>query len=358
MTHGKLRWGILSTANIARKNWKAIRHSGNGVVVAVASRSVERSQKFIAECQSACAFENTPQALGSYEELLAAKDIDAVYIPLPTGLRKEWVIRAAQAGKHIVCEKPCANSLEDLREMIETCRRHRVQFMDGVMFMHSTRLPRIREVVDDGTSIGEIKRITSVFSFCGSPEFFAGNIRANSEMERFGCLGDLGWYCIRLALWTMNWQMPRSVSGRILSLAGGPDTTSKSVPTEFSGELLFDGGVSSSFYCSFRTHNEQWAYISGTKGYLRLADFVVPFFGSELVFDVNHTTHSPNGAEAQWRRETIAAHSNGHPTAQESNMFRNFAEQVRSGALNESWPDMALKTQQVMEDCFRAAVTN
>src|SRR5436190_5395351 len=354
MTHEKLRWGILSTANIARKNWKAIRHSGNGVVVAVASRSAERSRQFIAECQSSCSFENTPRALGSYEELLAAKDIDAVYIPLPTGLRKEWVIRAAQAGKHVVCEKPCANSLEDLREMIDACRQHRVQFMDGVMFMHSGRLPRMREVLDDSASIGEIRRITSVFSFCASPEFFTTNVRASSELERFGCLGDLGWYCIRLALWTMNWQMPRSVSGRILS--GGTDSaSSKSVPTEFSGELLFDGGVSSSFHCSFRTHNEQWAYISGTKGYLRLSDFVVPFRGNEVVFDVNQTTLSPNGWEGHWRRETVPEYSNNHPTAQESNTFRNFTEQVRSGTLNESWPDMALKTQQVMEECFRAA---
>jgi len=70
---------------------------------------------------------------------------------------------------------------------------------------------------------------------------------------------------------------------------------------------------------------------------------------------VNQTTLSPNGWEGHWRRETVPEYSNNHPTAQESNMFRNFTEQVRSGTLNESWPDMALKTQQVMEECFRAA---
>ena len=74
--------------------------------------------------------------------MLAAKDVDALYIPLPTGLRKEWVIRAAQAGKHIVCEKPCAINAADLREMVDACRQHRVQFMDGVMFMHSRRLDK------------------------------------------------------------------------------------------------------------------------------------------------------------------------------------------------------------------------
>src|SRR6185436_12380856 len=109
--------------------------------------------------------------LDSYEELITAKGVDAVYVPLPTALRKEWVIRAAEAGKHIVCEKPCATSLADLREMLEACRRHRVQFIDGVMFMHSRRLEEMRAVLDDNASVGEVKRITSAFSFRGSEDF-------------------------------------------------------------------------------------------------------------------------------------------------------------------------------------------
>ena len=358
MTSNKLRWGILSTAQIGRKNWKAIRNSGTSTVVAVASRDGERCQKFIAECQSHAPMEATPRALDSYEQLLASKDIDAVYIPLPTGLRKEWVIRAAEAGKHIVCEKPCATSVADLCEMLDACRRHRVQFIDGVMFMHSRRLEQMRAVLDDGASVGEVKRITSAFSFRGSEEFFAGNIRANSELEPFGCLGDLGWYCIRFALWVMRWQMPRKVSGRILSEGGGGKGRA-GVPAEFSGELLFESGVSSGFYCSFVTANEQWAQVSGSKGYLRVADFVVPFFGSEAAFEVNNAVHSVNGCdfnmEAHWRRFAVPEYSNSHPTSQETNLFRNFAAQVRSGKLNESWFDMALKTQQVMNDCFASS---
>src|SRR5271170_5364629 len=117
----KLRFGILGTADIARKNWKAIFHSGNCEIVAVASRDVERSRKFIAEGQAQVPFSTTPAAFGSYEELLASPDVDAVYIPLPTGLRKEWVMRAAAAGKHVICEKPCAVSAGDLEEMISAC---------------------------------------------------------------------------------------------------------------------------------------------------------------------------------------------------------------------------------------------
>src|SRR5215831_18403407 len=107
MAQAICRWGILGTANIARKNWKAMRHAGNAALVAVASRERGRAQRFIDECQAFVPLPQAPAACGSYEELLGRKDVDAVYIPLPTGMRKEWVVRAAQAGKHVLCEKPC-----------------------------------------------------------------------------------------------------------------------------------------------------------------------------------------------------------------------------------------------------------
>jgi len=273
-------------------------------------------------------------------------------------LRKEWVLRAAAAGKHIVCEKPCATSLPDLREMIEACRKHSVQFMDGVMFMHSTRLPQMRALLGDGKSVGDIKRITSAFSFRAPDEFFAGNIRAQSALEPHGCLGDLGWYNIRFALWAMNWQLPRRVMGRILSEVGGKSSPA-AVPTEFSGELLFEGGASSGFYCSFLTENEQWAIVSGSKGYLRLSDFVVPFFGNESAFEVINAALKVNGCdfnmEAHWKKFSVPEYSNSHPTAQETDLFRNFTAQVQSGGLNPNWPDVALKTQQEMEACLESA---
>ena len=336
----KLRWGILGTARIARKNWNAIHQSGSSVVTAVASRDAERSRQFVAECQCQSPFGAAPAAFGSYEELLAARDVDAVYIPLPTGLHKEWVIRAAEAGKHVLCEKPCAASVADVREMIEACRRKRVQFMDGVMFMHNPRLNRIREVLDDGVSIGRIKRITSQFSFSAEEDFLLANIRADSALEPLGSLGDLGWYCIRFALWAMNWQLPREVSGRVLSEFSGPRSPSP-VPADFSGELLFDGGAAAGFYCSFLATFRQWAEVSGMKGHLRVPDFVVPSSDSEFAFEVNDVKLADNAR--------IPA------TAQAANMFRNFASQVFSGNLNDAWPEMALKTQQALNACLDAA---
>ena len=358
MTSKPIRWGILSAAQIARKNWQAIQLSGNATVVAVASRDVARSAKFIAECQQQAPMAEMPDALGSYEELLARPDVDAVYIPLPTGPRKAWVLKAAAAGKHVVCEKPCAVSAADLAEMIEACRLHRVQFMDGVMFMHSRRLEAVRAVLNDPAAIGSVQRISSAFSFRAPPEFFTDNIRAHSSLEPHGCLGDLGWYCIRWALWTLGERLPLRVTGRLLNqsaaLAGA-----QSIPTEFSGELLFEGGASCGFYCSFLTHNEQWTHISGTQGGLRVDDFVLPFFGDEAALEVQQAEFVVNGCdfhmEARRHRQKVSEYSNSHPTAQETNLFRTFSAQVASGVLNETWPEIALKTQRVMDACYESA---
>jgi predicted dehydrogenase len=345
----KLRFGFLSTAGIGRKNWKAIFNSGNCVVSAVASRDIEKSRKFIDDCSREATFETKPAAFGSYEELLASKNVDAVYIPLPTGLRKEFVIRAAQAGKHIVCEKPCAVSSASLDEMLSACKKSNVQFMDGVMFMHSQRLAHVRETLDDGASVGQIKRIVAQFSFPGHEEFFRKNIRVNSALEPAGCLGDLGWYDIRFALWAMDWQLPREVSGRILAQTGS------SALTDFSAELIFDGGVSASLYCSFINFRQQWVNVSGTKGYLQISDFVNPFYGDELGFEVMNIEQDGYKILPSVRRVSVTEHSNGHSTAQEANMFRNFANQIFSGKLNDNWPMWSLKTQQVQDACLESA---
>ena len=347
-----LRFGILSTAGIGKKNWKALFHSGNCIVTAVASREIEKSRQFIKECQQEFAFVPTPQALGSYEELINSPTVDAVYIPLPTALRLEWVERAAAAGKHIVCEKPCALSAAQLEAMLQTCRKYNVQFMDGVMFMHSPRLARMREVLDDGQSIGAIRRITSSFSFCGTETFFQNNIRIDGRLEPAGCLGDLGWYSIRYALWALKWELPLEVSGRILAQSE-PLQGRLPAPTEFTAELSFAGGVSAGFYCSFFVAREQWMIVGGPKGYLSLPDFVRPLDSYAPAFNVNDQTirlpvpdKCPPGVDPSLQ---------GHPNAQDTFMFRNFARQIASGKLEASWPEWSLKTQRVMDACFESA---
>jgi len=349
----KLRIGFLSTAGIGRKNWKAILNSGNCGVSAVASRDIQKSRDFIAHCQSEHPFSEIPDALGSYDKLLTSPNVDAVYIPLPTGLRKEFVIRAAQNGKHVLCEKPCASNFADLEEMVAACKQHGVQFLDGVMFMHNQRMPRLRQILDDGASVGHIRRISSGFSFYPGEEFFRTNIRADGALEPTGCLGDLGWYCIRFALWTLNWQMPQSVTGKILSesehLPGRPGA-----PTEFAATLHYPDGVSVEFYTAFRAAKQQWIHVSGQKGWLRLPDFVHPYNTYEPAFEVNEKFVTVDGeAKCPAGGDPMAF---GHPTAQDTRMWRNFAGQIFSGKLNEEWPMWALRTQKVLDECYKAAV--
>ena len=348
----KLRIGFLSTAGIGKKNWKAIFNSGNCVVAAVASRDVNKSLKYIADCQRELAFAETPRAFGSYEELIASPDVDAVYIPLPTGLRKEFVLRAAAAGKHVLCEKPCAANAAELEEMLAVCRKNSVQFLDGVMFMHSPRLARVREILNDSISVGEIRRISSAFSFYPGEDFFHNNIRADGALEPAGCLGDLGWYSIRFALWTMNWQMPHTVTGKILSQSSANNGRTPS-PTEFSGELFFEDGVSVEFYSSFLAAKQQWAFVSGQKGWLRLPDFVHPLNSYEPTFEVNEKFLAV--ASEVKCPPNVDPMIQGHTTAQDARMWRNFANQIASGKLNDDWPLWALQTQKVLDACHEAA---
>lgn len=358
LSTGTCRWGILGTAFIAQKNWHSIHCSENSELVAVASRNVERAQEFIDNCQSQAPFPDAPRAVGGYDELIAADDIDAIYIPLPTGLRAEWVIKAAEAGKHVLCEKPCGLDVAELQSILDACEKNNVQFMDGVMFMHSNRLDAVRGTIDDGESIGDVKRIATQFSFCAPQEFLDGNIRVSSSLEPQGCLGDLGWYNIRFTLWAMNYAMPKSVTGRLISSVKS-DISDEPTPTEFSGEMFFDGGVSASFYCSFLTEHQQWANISGTKGYLQVPDFVLPFFGAEIGYEVSNNFFDLQGCffvmEEHKRREVVREYANNHPTSQEANLFRNFADLVLGGEPDPKWGKIALQTQQVMDACAESA---
>ncbi len=342
----KLRIGFLSTAGIGRKNWKAILNSGNCVVSAVASRDAQKSRKFIDDCQRDFAFVETPYAFGSYEELLVSPDVDAVYVPLPTGLRKDLVIRAAQNGKHVLCEKPCASNLAELDAMLTACRKNSVQFLDGVMFMHNPRLPKIREILDDGKKLGQLQRMSSGFCFYFGDDFFQKNIRVDSALEPAGCLGDLGWYSIRFFLWTLNWQQPHTVTAKILA------QSASGAPTEFSAELFFDGGVSAEFYSSFLTAKQQWVSVGGRNGWLRLPDFVQPRNGYEPAFELNGVeVRVDSGAKCPPGADPAGF---GHATAQDTRMWRNFADQIFSGKLNEHWPMWARQTQKVLDACLAA----
>jgi len=350
------RWGILGAAFIARKNWQAIRDAGNARLVAVASRDLSRAAAFIAECQGSAPHATVPEAMNDYAALLARTDIDAVYIPLPTGLRKEWVIRAAQAGKHVLVEKPVGVTAADVAEITAACAQHGVQFMDGVMFMHGRRLKRLREVVD--RDVGRVRNIATQFSFMSDDEFQRSNIRAHGKLEPLGCLGDLGWYCLRFTLWAMNEAAPTQVTGRI-HMETQPTAESPAVPLEFSGTLSFADGASASFYCSFTTTNAQWAIVSGDKGLLQVSDFVLPFSGAQTKYSLTRSDFVLDRCQADMHEgrqiEALDEPSSNAPGSQESGLFHTFSQLVIEGKLDAQWPKISLLTQRVLDACLVSA---
>ena len=212
--------------------------------------------------------------------------------------------------------------------------------------------------LDDGESIGKLRRIATQFSFCAPEEFLTENIRMHSDLEPLGCLGDLGWYNIRFNLWAMDYAMPQAVSGRMIRGAARSDSPDQ-VPIEFSGEFFYENGTTASYYCSFITANQQWAHVCGTEGTVRLDDFVVPFFGSDVKYTVSNTESNQHvcdfNMEQRERIVSVKEHANAHPTAQETNLFRTFGDLVLSGTPDPKWGEITLQTQQVMMACLESA---
>ncbi len=143
-----IRWGIVGCARIAKRGLiPGIGASKSGVLCGIASRDETVARAWAGE-------HGIARAYGSYEALLADSEIDAVYIPLPNELHKTWVLAAAGAGKHVLCEKPLALDARDAREMVDACQNAGVILMEAFMWRHQPRTKRIREMVRGGTSAG------------------------------------------------------------------------------------------------------------------------------------------------------------------------------------------------------------
>ena len=358
ITQPECRWGILGTAGIARKLWNAIATSETGVVGAVASRNPRRASTFIRECSSEMPMETEPKSFGSYEALIHHDGVDAVYIPLPTAIRKPFVLEAARAGKHVLCEKPSAVNAADLEEMMEACESSGVQFMDGVMFDHSIRWSAFRKHLHcDAKGIGEIRRIQTHFSFPGDATFQVSNIRTNAQLEPHGCLGDLGWYCIRFTLGVMKGELPVAVEARTLESLSASESKG-SVPGEFSAQLFYDNGPTASFFCSFLTANQQTATVSGDNGYASMDDFVLPFDRDKTQFKIHRNHLEINGGHWDFQPSVEMQSFDESPiateSAQEVRMITQMNQIVLSGSRESRFHEVSLKTQRILDACRRS----
>ena len=256
------RWGVMGTANIARKVVPAMHLAPTAAPVAIASRNLDRAMAFADET-------GLERAHGSYEAMLSDPEIDAIYVPLPTAQRRDVILSAARAGKHVLCEKPVAPSTSAAEELIEACSDAGVQFMDGVMFMHHRRLDVLRLKIEELGLVPNL--VESAFTFKGDRNFLKRNIRTSAETEPLGCVGDLGWYNVRIALIVMG-DLPRTVRARHHETING-------VPVHTSGDLEFDGPEGKRivrFQCSFLHPLRQWLEIVADDACIRMNDFVLP----------------------------------------------------------------------------------
>ncbi|KMK75087.1 Gfo/Idh/MocA family protein [Alkalihalobacillus pseudalcaliphilus] len=251
-----IRWGILGVANIAKNAViPGIVESKTGVVSGVASRSLEKSQELVKEL-------NQGRAYGSYQELLDDPSIDAVYIPLPNHLHKEWVIRAAKAKKHILCEKPIALTTEEVKEMKQACLENEVLLFEAFMYRHQERYRKIQSHINNG-DIGEVRGIRSSFSFNNAQAL--DNFRMKPEYGG-GSLYDVGVYPLSLARMILK-DEPEAVTVHSFT----PESHN-GVDMVASGLVEFSNGRFLTFDCGMWSAFRNDAEILGTKGRIVIED--------------------------------------------------------------------------------------
>lgn len=317
----RVRWGILGDAKINRRLIPALKAGRNTELVALASRSREKAQ-------AAAAAAGIPVACGSYAELLDRKDVDAVYIPLPNHLHAEWTLKAAMAGKHVLCEKPLALNAAEAQRMVDQCRSSKVRLMDGFMWPHHPRTAAIRKLLD-GQVIGSVRRLTTCFSFPLGED--PANIRMKPEWGG-GSLMDVGCYPVYFARWLFRAE-PEKVFATA-ELRGGVDLRLDAL-------MCFSGGQTALFDCAFNLPYRIHAEIVGSKGRI-----VIP----ELWLPPERATFEVINEEAD-RREIVIL-----PAAdQVVCMVENFSAAILEGRDAVPGPDEGVKTMKVLDALAAAA---
>ncbi len=250
MASKKARWGLLSTARINERLIPCIRASSRSELVAVASRDGERARRYAADWQ-------IPTSHDSYEALLADPDVDIVYLSLPNSLHAEWNIKCADAGKHVLCEKPLAVTVEEVDRIAAAAQRNAVVLQEACMMRFHRQTDDVRRLVAEG-AIGEARIVRSVFTFTLNRD---DDIRLDPELGG-GVLWDLGSYQVSLAQAALQ-QNPVEVIGWQVASDRGVDLS-------FSGQLRYPRGAIAQLFCSFQSAPAWNAEIVGTAGFMQL----------------------------------------------------------------------------------------
>lgn len=246
-----VRWGFLSTAKINDKLLPGAQASELVDVVAVASREAARAEAYARE-------RGIERAYGSYEALLADPDVEAIYISLPNSLHVEWSVRALEAGKHVLCEKPLSRHPEALETAFDAAERADRILMEAFMYRHNPQTKRLKELVDVG-AIGRLRLVRATFSF---PLKDSPNVRLDPALDGGGLM-DVGCYCVSGARFLAG--EPQQVCGERVLAATGVDEV-------FAGTMRFPGDVLAEFDCALVLPMRDELEAIGEEGSLFLDD--------------------------------------------------------------------------------------
>jgi xylose dehydrogenase (NAD/NADP) len=322
----QLRWGVLGVAAINDRLMPAFRASTTVDLHAVASRSLDKAKAYAAKT-------GIPTAYGGYDELLADPAIDAVYIPLPNHMHDEWTRKAADRGKHVLCEKPLTVTAPEAAALVAYCRSKGVRLMDGFMWPHHPRTKKLRAFLDSG-GIGDVQKVVTGFTFNldGLP---TSNIRMKPEMGGGGLL-DVGCYTTYGIRFWMKAE-PVAAYAKAAYVNG--------VDVAMSGVLTFADGRTAHFDCGFTHPLRTWLEVVGTEAVVRVPNMWIP--DDRAPFEV----HRQGGLFDQAVEVVETPGEN-----QMVHMLDHFAAAVFGNReVDPNPPDEAIKTARVMDALARSA---
>ncbi|MGF1578295.1 MAG: Gfo/Idh/MocA family protein [Gemmataceae bacterium] len=322
MSQNIIRWGVLGVAKINNRIFPSFTRTKLAKLHGIASRSLVKAQH-------AAKQDNIPKAYGSYDELLADPEIDVVYNPLPNTLHAEWTKKAADAGKHILCEKPLTPTAAGAQEVVDYCASKGVRLLDGFMWPHHPRTVKLREIIDAGT-IGEVQRVTGAFTFKMEP-LDTSNIRLKPELGG-GSLLDVGCYPVYGIRWALGAEPVKAFAQAKYV---------NDVDVEMTGQLTFADGRMASFDCGFTLPMRMTMEITGTEGFIRIPEMWLPL--PSATFTIHRW--STGGVE------TISIDGQD----QIAHMLDNMSSSVRDDQPVKPEPHEAVKTLRVLDALAKSA---
>jgi len=259
----KVKWGVLGCANFAKTTAiPAMLKSSNVELTAVASRTLDKAREFAADF-------GFKRAYGSYEELLADPEVEAIYNPLPNGMHGEWTIKAAEAGKHSLVEKPFTVSVDEAIAVDAAVKAANVKVMEAFMWRFHPMHLRVRALIREGV-IGRVRNVRAAFTFSITRE---PNVRLNDELKGGGLM-DVGCYCISESRFLFDMEPTRVYAVADYDAEYGVDMLASAIMEFPGGRASFDCGFELPFRCEYE--------VSGSKGRIVCPLSILPTSNAEI----------------------------------------------------------------------------